>query len=92
MALTKTDSIPEGTEPYVGRITLRTMTTAHDRLAAHLATDEHDEPSAASLINPLQTAHPSHTTSTPIIAIPTTASTGDANRMRCGDEQEVELV
>ena len=51
-ALTSTDSIPEGTGPYVERITGRTMTTAQDRLAARLATaDEReqlqlDEPAA----------------------------------------------
>jgi DNA-binding GntR family transcriptional regulator len=33
-ALIETDSIPEGTGPYVERITGRTMTTAQDRLAA----------------------------------------------------------
>ena len=38
-ALIKTDSIPEGTGPYVERITGRTMTTAQDRLAARHATE-----------------------------------------------------
>lgn len=37
-ALTKTDNIPQGTGPYVESITGRRMTTAHDRLAARLAT------------------------------------------------------
>lgn len=37
-ALTDTDSIPEGTGPYVERITGRTMTTAQDRVAARHAT------------------------------------------------------
>jgi DNA-binding GntR family transcriptional regulator len=36
-ALIATDSIPEGTGPYLERITRRTMTTAQDRLAARLA-------------------------------------------------------
>jgi hypothetical protein len=36
-ALAKTDSIPEGTGPYVERITGHNMTTAKDRLAARLA-------------------------------------------------------
>jgi len=43
-ALIQTDSIPEGTGPYVERITGRTMTTAQDQLAARLATaDERDQ-------------------------------------------------
>jgi DNA-binding GntR family transcriptional regulator len=37
-ALLETDSIPEGTGPYVERITGRTMSTAQDRLAARYAT------------------------------------------------------
>jgi DNA-binding GntR family transcriptional regulator len=51
-ALISTDSIPEGTGPYVERITGRTMTTAQDRLAARLAMDDEreqlqlDEPAA----------------------------------------------
>jgi DNA-binding GntR family transcriptional regulator len=42
-ALMKTDSIPEGTGPYVERTTGRKMTTAQDRLAARHATDEERE-------------------------------------------------
>jgi DNA-binding GntR family transcriptional regulator len=42
-ALIETDSIPEGTGPYVERITNRTMTTAHDRLAARLANPDECE-------------------------------------------------
>lgn len=51
-ALIDTDSIPEGTGPYVERITGRTMTTALDRVAARLANAEEreqlqlDEPAA----------------------------------------------
>lgn len=42
-ALVSTDSIPEGTGPYVERITRRTMATAQDRLAARHATDDERE-------------------------------------------------
>jgi DNA-binding GntR family transcriptional regulator len=38
-ALLSTESIPEGTGPYVERITGRTMTSAQDRLAARHATN-----------------------------------------------------
>jgi len=42
-ALVNTDSIPEGTGPYVEGITGRTMTTAQDRLATRHATDDERE-------------------------------------------------
>jgi GntR family transcriptional regulator len=42
-ALISTDSIPEGTGPYVERITRRTMTSAQDRLASRHATDDERE-------------------------------------------------
>ena len=42
-ALIKTDSIPEGTGPYIERITRRTMTTAQDRLTARHATETERE-------------------------------------------------
>lgn len=42
-ALIETASIPEGTGPYIERITGRTMTTAQDRLAARHATAEECE-------------------------------------------------
>jgi DNA-binding GntR family transcriptional regulator len=42
-ALIKTDSIPEGTGPYIESITGRTMTTAQDRLTARLATADERE-------------------------------------------------
>jgi hypothetical protein len=52
-----TDDIPEGTGPYVERITARTMTTTQDRLAARHATEvereqfQLDEPAPSSKSN-----------------------------------------
>jgi DNA-binding GntR family transcriptional regulator len=58
-ALTNTDSIPEGTGPYVERITGHTMTTAQDRLAARLATA--DEREQLQLDNPAAILEVHHT-------------------------------